>query len=263
WKTVWRARSGSWNGPTGSGIWITSLRWKSRSAARVTLFVARHLAWRARCSKPAASPCHPRCAHAELTSSSAQAERKRVTRPFSKLQPAGGSRKHHRLPKSGGDSFTFAGSGENHIPRGLPQPCIFRRCEPVTGGKHTLGRHPGFHPRVDDGTARIRRLLCDGGGRCEEQEHQECVFHALSASHRRAPVASKGSANRNSGDAFWDGGEGGIRTPGRSFPLRRFSKPLLSTTQPPLREMKYGPKKHPTTSTAEDYQSEGATLIRR
>src|ERR1035441_5380669 len=31
------------------------------------------------------------------------------------------------------------------------------------------------------------------------------------------------------------GGEGGIRTPGRSFPLRRFSKPLLSTTQPPLR----------------------------
>src|ERR1039458_8289680 len=33
------------------------------------------------------------------------------------------------------------------------------------------------------------------------------------------------------------GGEGGIRTPGRSFPLRRFSKPLLSTTQPPLREM--------------------------
>src|ERR1019366_8292919 len=34
-----------------------------------------------------------------------------------------------------------------------------------------------------------------------------------------------------------NGGEGGIRTPGRSFPLRRFSKPLLSTTQPPLREM--------------------------
>jgi hypothetical protein len=31
------------------------------------------------------------------------------------------------------------------------------------------------------------------------------------------------------------GGEGGIRTPGRGFPLRRFSKPLLSTTQPPLR----------------------------
>ena len=35
-----------------------------------------------------------------------------------------------------------------------------------------------------------------------------------------------------------NGGEGGIRTPGRGFPLRRFSKPLLSTTQPPLREMK-------------------------
>ena len=34
-----------------------------------------------------------------------------------------------------------------------------------------------------------------------------------------------------------NGGEGGIRTPGRGFPLR-FSKPLLSTTQPPLREMK-------------------------
>jgi hypothetical protein len=33
------------------------------------------------------------------------------------------------------------------------------------------------------------------------------------------------------------GGEGGIRTPGRSFDLRRFSKPLLSTTQPPLREV--------------------------
>ena len=32
------------------------------------------------------------------------------------------------------------------------------------------------------------------------------------------------------------GGEGGIRTLGRGFsPLRRFSKPLLSTTQPPLR----------------------------
>src|ERR1035438_8634233 len=45
-------------------------------------------------------------------------------------------------------------------------------------------------------------------------------------------------------DTFWNGGEGGIRTPGRSFPLRRFSKPLLSTTQPPLREMQYGPKKH-------------------
>src|SRR4051812_10307417 len=35
------------------------------------------------------------------------------------------------------------------------------------------------------------------------------------------------------------GGEGGIRTPGRSFPLRRFSKPLLSTTQPPLLEMNW------------------------
>jgi hypothetical protein len=35
----------------------------------------------------------------------------------------------------------------------------------------------------------------------------------------------------------FSGGEGGIRTPGRSFDLRRFSKPLLSTTQPPLREV--------------------------
>ena len=31
-----------------------------------------------------------------------------------------------------------------------------------------------------------------------------------------------------------NGGEGGIRTPGRPLSLRRFSKPLLSTTQPPL-----------------------------
>lgn len=31
------------------------------------------------------------------------------------------------------------------------------------------------------------------------------------------------------------GGEGGIRTPGRLLHLRRFSKALLSTTQPPLR----------------------------
>src|ERR1019366_3941951 len=92
WKTVWRASSGSWNGPTGSWIWITSLRWKSRSAARVTFSAARHPAWRARCFKPAASPCHRRYAHAELTFSSAQAERKRVTRPFSKLQPAGNER---------------------------------------------------------------------------------------------------------------------------------------------------------------------------
>ena len=30
------------------------------------------------------------------------------------------------------------------------------------------------------------------------------------------------------------GGEGGIRTPGRLLHLRRFSKALLSTTQPPL-----------------------------
>ena len=32
------------------------------------------------------------------------------------------------------------------------------------------------------------------------------------------------------------GGEGGIRTPGRLLHLRRFSKALLSTTQPPLRK---------------------------
>lgn len=31
------------------------------------------------------------------------------------------------------------------------------------------------------------------------------------------------------------GGEGGIRTPGRLLYLRRFSKPLPSATQPPLR----------------------------
>ena len=68
---------------------ITSLRWKSRSAARVTFFVARLPAWRARRFKPAASPCHRRYAHAEPAFSSAQVERKRVTRPFSKLQPAG------------------------------------------------------------------------------------------------------------------------------------------------------------------------------
>jgi hypothetical protein len=34
------------------------------------------------------------------------------------------------------------------------------------------------------------------------------------------------------------GGEGGIRTPGRLLHLRRFSKALLSTTQPPLRNRK-------------------------
>ena len=45
-------------------------------------------------------------------------------------------------------------------------------------------------------------------------------------------------ANAQVIDTIKDGGEGGIRTPGRGFPLRRFSKPLLSTTQPPLREMK-------------------------
>src|ERR1035437_7488617 len=89
WKTVWRARSGSWNGPTSSGIWTTSLRWKSRSAARVTFFAARLPAWRARSFKHAVSPCHPRYAHAELIFNSTQAERKRVTRPFSKLQPIG------------------------------------------------------------------------------------------------------------------------------------------------------------------------------
>ena len=75
-------------------------------------------------------------------------------------------------------------------------------------------------------------------------------------------AASTGPTSQFPEESFWDGGEGGIRTPGRSFPLRRFSKPLLSTTQPPLREMKYGPKKHPTTSTAEDYQSEPASLLR-
>lgn len=32
-----------------------------------------------------------------------------------------------------------------------------------------------------------------------------------------------------------NGGEGGIRTPGRLLYLRRFSKPLPSATQPPLR----------------------------
>src|ERR1019366_7759182 len=108
-----------------SGIWTTSLRWKSRSAAKVTFFAARPPAWRTRYFKPAASPCRPRCAHAELTSSSAQAERKRVTRPFTKLQPAGGSRKHHRLPKSGGDSFTFAGRVSSQIQGPCHSPASF------------------------------------------------------------------------------------------------------------------------------------------
>jgi hypothetical protein len=44
---------------------------------------------RARSFKLAVSPCHPRCAHAEPIFTSARAERKRVTRPFSKLQPVG------------------------------------------------------------------------------------------------------------------------------------------------------------------------------
>ena len=34
---------------------------------------------------------------------------------------------------------------------------------------------------------------------------------------------------------YKNGGEGGIRTPGRLLYLRRFSKPLPSATQPPLR----------------------------
>src|ERR1017187_4188231 len=81
-------------------------------------------------------------------------------------------------------------------------------------------------------------------------------------SRNRPPPAMAAAGIQRDEMSGNNGGEGGIRTPGRSFPLRRFSKPLLSTTQPPLREMKYGPKKHPTTSTAEDYQSERATLTR-
>ena len=36
-------------------------------------------------------------------------------------------------------------------------------------------------------------------------------------------------------EAFFCGGERGIRTPGTSFPVRQFSKLLVSATHPPLR----------------------------
>ncbi len=39
-----------------------------------------------------------------------------------------------------------------------------------------------------------------------------------------------------------NGGEGGIRTPGTSCPVRRFSKPLPSATQPPLRVEERAPQ---------------------
>src|ERR1019366_4864439 len=77
WKTGWRPRSGSWNGPTSSGIWTTWLRWRLRSTVRATSFAARLLEWRARFFKHAASPCRPRCTHAELIPNSAP-EKKRV-----------------------------------------------------------------------------------------------------------------------------------------------------------------------------------------
>src|ERR1035437_2216681 len=79
----------------GSGIWETSLRWKSQSAERATFFAPRLPAWRAKYFKPVALPCHPRCVHAEPIFNSTQMERKRVTTPFSKLQHAD----HQLLPK--------------------------------------------------------------------------------------------------------------------------------------------------------------------
>ena len=39
-----------------------------------------------------------------------------------------------------------------------------------------------------------------------------------------------------------NGGEGGIRTPGTGYPVRRFSKPLPSATQPPLRVEERAPQ---------------------
>ena len=43
---------------------------------------------------------------------------------------------------------------------------------------------------------------------------------------KRLPIAAHGNQLN---------GEGGIRTRGKVLPLRRFSKAVLSTTQPPLR----------------------------
>jgi len=58
-------------------------------SGKVTFFAARLPAWRAKVFQGCGVALHRRYAHAELIFSSAQAERKRVTRPFSKLQPAG------------------------------------------------------------------------------------------------------------------------------------------------------------------------------
>src|ERR1019366_5858688 len=130
-----------------SGIWITSLRWKSRSAARVTFFVARHPAWRACWSKPAASLCHRRYAHAEPIFSSAQAERKRVTRPFSKLQPVG----NERLPP------TWC----KDEPKGTPRKCRSRpSCCAVTPFRVRDGVSSGVRTIPSDGDT-----CCGKGGR--------------------------------------------------------------------------------------------------
>ena len=52
---------------------------------------------------------------------------------------------------------------------------------------------------------------------------------------RRKGVGMKNPAIAGLLHPFQVGGEGGIRTPGKSYPLRQFSKLLVSATHPPLR----------------------------
>ena len=63
------------------------------------------------------------------------------------------------------------------------------------------------------------------------------VLHKLSASKKSGPMRStKCLTDQEVAENTSElSGEGGIRTPGAVLPARRFSKAVLSTTQPPLR----------------------------
>ena len=61
-------------------------------------------------------------------------------------------------------------------------------------------------------------------------------------------------ASRTAQEIKENGGEEGIRTPGKGFPLQRFSKPPPSATRPPLRKMRVKSGIHPTAFAQFNYE---------
>ncbi len=125
----------------------------------------------------------------------------------------------------------------------------------IESGNRTAGNLPRSRRRTLDGTRREgvpetlrpddRRSLPSRDKRrrirrtCGAKPAQQMAASHRTESHglpqnedREAFNASPCDVLRNTAQAFI--GEGGIRTPGTVLPARRFSKAVLSTTQPPL-----------------------------